>query len=491
MSKKLTKRSEDYSKWYNELVVKADLAENSGVRGCMVIKPYGFAIWENMQAELDKMFKDTGHQNAYFPLFIPKSYFSKEASHVDGFAKECAVVTHYRLKNDESGGGIVVDEDAKLEEELIVRPTSETIIWDTYKKWVQSYRDLPLLINQWVNVVRWEMRTRLFLRTSEFLWQEGHTAHATKNEAIEEAERMQGVYADFAENFMAVPVIKGLKTESERFAGALETYTIEALMQDGKALQAGTSHFLGQNFAKAFDVQFTSKEGKLEYVWATSWGVSTRLVGALIMTHSDDKGLVLPPKLAPIQVVIVPIYKNETQLSAISEIAGQISNELKSKGIAVKYDNRDTYKPGWKFAQYELQGVPIRIAMGPRDIENGTVELARRDTLTKEIVKREGLGDVLEDLLIQIQDNLFRKAELFRDDHITKVDNFDQFKEVLEQKGGFISAFWDESSETEEKIKELTKATIRCIPQDGNNEAGFCVFSGKPATKRVLFARAY
>ncbi|QCX37842.1 proline--tRNA ligase [Aureibaculum algae] len=491
MSKNLTKRSEDYSKWYNELVVKADLAEMSGVRGCMVIKPYGYAIWEKMQAELDRMFKETGHENAYFPLFIPKSYFSKEASHVDGFAKECAVVTHYRLKNAEDGSGIVVDEDAKLEEELIVRPTSETIIWDTYRKWVQSYRDLPILVNQWANVVRWEMRTRLFLRTAEFLWQEGHTAHATKQEALAEAKQMQGVYADFAENFMAMPVIKGTKTESERFAGALETYTIEALMQDGKALQAGTSHFLGQNFAKAFDVKFTSKEGKLEYVWATSWGVSTRLMGALVMTHSDDKGLVLPPNLAPIQVVIVPIYKGEEQLETISIKAKQIMAELKSKGISVKFDDRDTYKPGWKFAQYELKGVPLRIAMGPRDMENGTVELARRDTLTKETVNQDVLVATIEDLLGKIQESLFNKAKDYRNSHITEVDNFDDFKTVLNGKGGFISAHWDGTSETENKIKDLTKATIRCIPNEYIEEEGVCVFSGKPSTKRVLFAKAY
>ena len=491
MSKKLTKRSEDYSKWYNELVVKADLAENSGVRGCMVIKPYGFAIWEKMQAALDKMFKETGHQNAYFPLFIPKSYFSKEASHVDGFAKECAIVTHYRLKNDENGKGLVVDEDAKLEEELIVRPTSETIIWDTYRKWVQSYRDLPLLINQWANVVRWEMRTRLFLRTTEFLWQEGHTAHATKKEAIAEAEQMQEVYADFAENFMAMPVIKGTKTESERFAGALETYTIEALMQDGKALQSGTSHFLGQNFAKAFDVKFTSKEGKQEYVWATSWGVSTRLMGALIMTHSDDNGLVLPPKLAPIQVVIVPIYKNEDQLEAISEKVNLMVKDLRKKNITVKYDDRDTFKPGWKFAEYELKGVPLRIAIGPRDLENGTAELARRDTLTKEIVNQVDIVTRIEGLLVEMQQSLFDKARIYREEHITEVNTFEEFKDVIENKGGFVSAHWDGTTETEDKIKELTKATIRCIPNDAKNEAGSCVYSGNPSTKRVLFAKAY
>ena len=490
MSKNLTKRDEDYSKWYNELVVKADLAENSGVRGCMVIKPYGFAIWEKMQAALDRMFKETGHENAYFPLFIPKSYFSKEASHVDGFAKECAVVTHYRLKNDKEGK-IIVDEDAKLEEELIVRPTSETIIWDTYRKWVQSYRDLPLLINQWANVVRWEMRTRLFLRTAEFLWQEGHTAHATKEEALIEAEKMQGVYADFAQEFMAMPVIKGTKTESERFAGALETYTIEALMQDGKALQAGTSHFLGQNFAKAFDVKFTSKEGKQEYVWATSWGVSTRLMGALVMTHSDDKGLVLPPKLAPIQVVIVPIYRGEEQLAMITEKIQPIIDALKTRRISVKFDNRDTHKPGWKFAEYELKGVPLRIAVGPRDIENGTVELARRDTLTKEIVKQDDLIEIIERLLTEIQDSLFNRAVTYRNEHVTEVNNFDEFKKVLETKGGFVSAHWDGTTETEEKIKGLTKATIRCIPNDVRNEEGSCIYSGKPSVKRVLFAKAY
>jgi len=491
MSKNLTKRSEDYSKWYNELVIKADLAEMSGVRGCMVIKPYGYAIWEKMQAELDRMFKETGHENAYFPLFIPKSYFSKEASHVDGFAKECAIVTHYRLKNSEDGSGIVVDKTAKLEEELIVRPTSETIIWDTYRKWVQSYRDLPILVNQWANVVRWEMRTRLFLRTAEFLWQEGHTAHATKQEALAEAEQMQQVYAEFAEKFMAMPVIKGTKTESERFAGALETYTIEALMQDGKALQAGTSHFLGQNFAKAFDVKFTSKEGKLEHVWATSWGVSTRLMGALVMTHSDDNGLVLPPNLAPIQVVIVPIYRGEEQLEMISVKAKQIMSELKTKGISVKFDNRDTHKPGWKFAEYELKGVPLRIAMGPRDMENGTVELARRDTLTKEIVNQHELVATIEGLLVKIQDSLFAKAKDYRNEHITHVDNLEDFKNVLNNKGGFVSAHWDGTSETENKIKDLTKATIRCIPNNVEIEEGVCIFSGKPSTKRVLFAKAY
>jgi|TARA_R100000479_G_scaffold34767_1_gene15206 prolyl-tRNA synthetase len=491
MAKNLTTRSEDYSKWYNELVIKADLAENSGVRGCMVIKPYGFGIWEKMQAELDRMFKETGHQNAYFPLFIPKSYFSKEASHVDGFAKECAVVTHYRLKNDENGNGIVVDPEAKLEEELIVRPTSETIIWDTYRKWVQSYRDLPLLINQWANVVRWEMRTRLFLRTSEFLWQEGHTAHATEKEAIAEAEQMMNIYADFAENYMAVPVVKGLKTESERFAGALETYCIEALMQDGKALQAGTSHFLGQNFAKAFDVKFASKEGKQEYVWATSWGVSTRLVGALIMTHSDDNGLVLPPKLAPDQVVIVPIYRNEEQFDAVSEVAKDLQAKLRAAGIRVKFDNRDTHKPGWKFNEYELKGVPVRIAIGPKDVEKGTVELARRDTLTKEFVNQDEVVDKISGLMTEIQENLFKKAVDYRTEHTTEVESYDEFKKVLKSKGGFISAHWDGTTETEDQIKNDTKATIRCIPLDGKKEAGSCMVTGKPSSQRVLFAKAY
>jgi prolyl-tRNA synthetase len=491
MGKHLTKREEDYSKWYNELVVKADLAENSGVRGCMVIKPYGYAIWEKMQAELDRMFKETGHQNAYFPLFIPKSYFSKEASHVDGFAKECAVVTHYRLKNAEDGSGIIVDPDAKLEEELIVRPTSETIIWDTYRKWIQSYRDLPLLINQWANVVRWEMRTRLFLRTAEFLWQEGHTAHATKQEAIEEAEQMMHVYADFAEHFMAIPVIKGTKTESERFAGALETYCIEALMQDGKALQAGTSHFLGQNFAKAFDVKFAAQDGKLDYVWATSWGVSTRLIGALIMTHSDDNGLVIPPNLAPDQVVIIPIYRSDEEYTAVCNEAGVILKELREQGIRVKFDKRDTFKPGWKFNEYELKGVPLRIAIGPKDLENKSVEMARRDTLSKEIVAREGIAHKVKLLLEEIQNNLFDKALKFRNESITEVNTFEEFKEVLEIKGGFLSAHWDGTPETEEQIKNLTKATIRCIPLDAKNEVGVCVYSGKPSVKRVLFAKAY
>ena len=491
MSKKLTKRSEDYSKWYNELVVKAGLAENSGIRGMMVIKPYGYAIWEKMQAQLDKMFKDTGHQNAYFPLLIPKSYFSKEAKHVDGFAKEAAVVTHYRLRTTPDGKGIEVDPAAKLEEELIIRPTSETIIWDTYKRWIQSYRDLPILVNQWANVMRWEMRTRLFLRTAEFLWQEGHTAHETREEAVAEAEQMINVYADFAQNYMAMPVIQGVKSELERFAGAEDTYTIEALMQDGKALQSGTSHFLGQNFAKAFDVKFLSKQGKLEYVWATSWGVSTRLMGALIMTHSDDNGLVLPPKLAPIQVVIIPIYRKAEQLKDITAKVDEIIDKLKAKGISVKFDDSDNYKPGWKFNEYELKGVPVRLAVGPRDLENGTVEVARRDTLSKEIVSMEGVDDYIENLLNEIQENLYKKAEDYRNTHITKVDNFDEFKDVLENKGGFISAHWDGTPETEEKIKELTKATIRCIPLDNELEEGVDVFSGKPSKQRVLFAKAY
>jgi len=491
MAKNLTTRSEDYSKWYNELVIKADLAENSGVKGCMVIKPYGFAIWERIQAELDRKFKETGHQNAYFPIFIPKSYFSKEASHVDGFAKECAVVTHYRLKNDEDGKGVVVDPDAKLEEELIVRPTSETIIWDTYRKWIQSYRDLPLLINQWANVVRWEMRTRLFLRTAEFLWQEGHTAHATEKEAIAEAELMMNVYADFVENYMAIPVIKGLKTESERFAGALETYCIEALMQDGKALQAGTSHFLGENFAKAFDVKFQNKEGKQEYVWATSWGVSTRLMGALVMTHSDDNGLVLPPNLAPDQVVIVPIYRNDEQLDAASEVANALTKELRANGLRVKFDNRDTHKPGWKFNEYELKGVPVRIAIGPKDVENGTVEIARRDTLAKELVKTEEATNKIVALMTEIQENLYTKASQYRTDHTTSVESYDEFKEVLESKGGFILAHWDGTMETEDRIKKETKATIRCIPIGGDDTPGNCMVTGEPSARKVLFAKAY
>ncbi|MFV0237416.1 MAG: proline--tRNA ligase [Flavobacteriales bacterium] len=489
---KLTKKSEDYSKWYNELVVSADLAENSGVRGCMVIKPYGYAIWEKMQAELDRMFKETGHQNAYFPLFVPKSLFEAEEKNAEGFAKECAIVTHYRLKNDEENPGkLKVDSKAKLEEELIIRPTSEAIIWNTYKKWIQSYRDLPILVNQWANVVRWEMRTRLFLRTAEFLWQEGHTAHATKEEAIIEAEQMQTIYAQFSENFMAMPVIKGRKTESERFAGAEETYTIEALMQDGKALQAGTSHFLGQNFAKAFDVKFTSKEGKQEHVWATSWGVSTRLMGGLIMTHSDDLGLVLPPKLAPIQVVIVPIFKGDAQLEQISEKTSQIISKLHSKGISVKFDNRDTHKPGWKFAQYELQGVPIRIAIGSRDLENGTCEVARRDTLEKKVYALDEVTEVIPPLLENIQETIYNKALNFRNEHITEVLSYDEFKSVLENKGGFIAAHWDGTTETEEKIQEETKATIRCIPLDVKEEEGLCIYSGKPSKRRVLFAKAY
>ena len=491
MGKNLTKRSEDYSKWYNELVVKADLAENSAVRGMMVIKPYGYAIWEKMQAELDRMFKETGHQNAYFPLLIPKSFFSKEASHVEGFAKECAVVTHYRLKNAEDGSGIVVDEDAKLEEELIVRPTSETIIWDTYKKWVQSYRDLQLLINQWANVVRWEMRTRLFLRTTEFLWQEGHTAHATSEEALEEAQQMHEVYTRFAEDFMAIPIIKGAKSENERFAGALETFTIEALMQDGKALQAGTSHFLGQNFAKAFDVKYATKEGKLEHVWATSWGVTTRLIGALIMTHSDDQGLVLPPNLAPYQVVIVPIYKSDEQLDAVTKKVNEIVKDLRAKGITVKYDKRTTHKPGWKFAEYELKGVPIRLAIGPRDLENGTIEMARRDTFEKTSIQQDDVVSIVSEMLDSIQKDMFFKAKAFRDDHITEVDDMKEFKKVLKQKGGFISAHWDGTVETEKKIKEWTKATLRCIPLDAVEEEGVCIVTGKPSKRRVLFAKAY
>ncbi|WP_281239246.1 proline--tRNA ligase [Flavobacterium praedii] len=492
MSKNLTTRAEDYSKWYNELVVKADLAENSGVRGCMVIKPYGYAIWEKMQAELDRMFKETGHENAYFPLFVPKSMFEAEEKNAEGFAKECAIVTHYRLKNDpDKPGKLMVDPNAKLEEELIVRPTSEAIIWSTYKGWVQSYRDLPLLINQWANVVRWEMRTRLFLRTAEFLWQEGHTAHATKAEAVEESEKMMHVYADFAENFMAIPVIKGLKTETERFAGAEETYCIEALMQDGKALQAGTSHFLGQNFAKAFDVKFANAEGKQEHVWGTSWGVSTRLMGALVMTHSDDQGLVLPPNLAPIQVVIVPIYKSDEQLDAISTEVDVLVKAFKKLNISVKFDNRTTQKPGFKFAEWELKGVPVRIAVGPKDLENGTFEVARRDTLSKEVVLKEGIVTYISDLLEQIQKDLFEKALNYRNTHITEVNNFDEFKAVLDGEGGFVSAHWDGTAATEEKIKELTKATIRCIPLDRVEQAGSCVFTGNSSVGRVLFAKAY
>jgi len=492
MSKNLTKRSEDYSKWYNELVVKADLAENSGVRGCMVIKPYGYAIWEKMQGELDRMFKETGHQNAYFPLFVPKSMFEAEEKNAEGFAKNCEIFTHYRLKNDtDNKVKLMVDPNAKLEEELIVRPTSEAIIWSTYKGWVQSYRDLPLLINQWANVVRWEMRTRLFLRTAEFLWQEGHTAHATKAEALEESVKMMNVYADFAQNFMAIPVVKGVKTETERFAGADETYCIEALMQDGKALQAGTSHFLGQNFAKAFDVKFANKEGKQEHVWGTSWGVSTRLMGALVMTHSDDNGLVLPPNLAPIQVVIVPIHRTDEQLEAISAQVNELMKELRKVGISVKFDDRDTQKPGFKFAEWELKGVPVRLAIGPNDLENGTYEVARRDTLTKETVSKDGIVMYIQNLLEQIQGDLFNKALNYRDTHITEVNSFEEFKDVLENKGGFVAAHWDGTAETEEKIKELTKATIRCIALDRVEEAGSCMFTGKPSSGRVLFAKAY
>lgn len=487
----LTSREEDYSKWYNELVIKADMAENSGVRGCMVIKPYGYAIWEKMQRQLDQMFKDTGHENAYFPLFIPKSYLSKESDHVEGFAKECAVVTHYRLKNSPDGKGVIVDPDAKLEEELIVRPTSETIIWNTYKNWIKSHRDLPILINQWANVVRWEMRTRLFLRTAEFLWQEGHTAHVSKEEAIEEAERMLNVYTDFVENFMGIPVIQGVKSPAERFAGAEETYCIEAMMQDGKALQAGTSHFLGQNFAKAFDVKYQSKEGKQEYVWATSWGVSTRLIGALIMSHSDDHGLVLPPNIAPIQVVIVPIHRNEEQLNVISELADTLISQLKKLGISVKFDDRTEYKPGWKFNEYELKGIPVRVTIGPKDLENKQVEIARRDTLEKHQHSVDGLAEHIQDLLKEIQQNIFNKAKSHRDSLITEVNSYEEFKKVLDEKGGFISAHWDGSLEVEEKIKAETKATIRCIPLDAKEEEGVCIYSGNPSKRRVLFARAY
>ncbi|HNP24810.1 MAG TPA: proline--tRNA ligase [Panacibacter sp.] len=491
MSKEITSREQDYSQWYNDIVLKAGLADYSAVRGCMIIKPYGFALWEKMRDTLDKMFKDTGHVNAYFPLFIPKSFLSKEAAHVEGFAKECAVVTHYRLKNDPDGNGIIVDPDAKLEEELIVRPTSETIIWNTYKTWIQSYRDLPLLINQWANVVRWEMRTRLFLRTTEFLWQEGHTAHATRLEAIDETVRMLNVYADFVENYMAVPVIKGVKSESERFAGAEDTYCIEALMQDGKALQAGTSHFLGQNFAKAFDVKFSDKENKLDYVWATSWGVSTRLIGALVMAHSDDDGLILPPKIAPLQVVIVPIFKGDEQLGVITEVAGKIVQELKDLGISVKYDKSDNVRPGWKFAEYEKQGVPVRIAIGARDISNNVVEVARRDTKAKMTVDINGLSFYIQTLLDEIQLHMYNRAKEYRDDHITKVDSWNEFIHVLDEKAGFVSAHWDGTATTEEKIKELTKATIRCIPLDNEPSAGKCILTGNPSMQRVLFARAY
>ncbi len=491
MAKEITPRSEDYSQWYNNLVTKADLAENSVVRGCMVIKPYGYAIWEKIQAQLDKMFKETGHSNAYFPLFIPKSFFSKEASHVEGFAKECAVVTHYRLKNDPGGKGIIVDEDARLEEELIVRPTSETIIWNTYKGWIHSYRDLPLLLNQWANVVRWEMRTRLFLRTSEFLWQEGHTAHATREEAMEETLKIIHLYADFAKNFMAIPVLRGVKSENERFAGALETYAIEALMQDGKALQTGTSHFLGQNFAKAFDVKFLDKSGKLEYVWATSWGISTRLIGALIMAHSDDNGLILPPRLAPLQVIIIPIYRKQEEFKQITNVAEKLTDELKNLGISTKYDDGDTHKPGWKFAEYEMKGVPVRIAIGPRDLARGTAEVARRDTLEKASYPLEGLAGKIPALLEDIQKHIYKKALDFRDSHIYKVDTYDEFKEVLEKKGGFVLAHWDGTTETELKIKEDTKATLRIIPVNMPDEEGKCIVTGRPSKRRVIFAKAY
>ncbi|MBN8671525.1 MAG: proline--tRNA ligase [Chitinophagales bacterium] len=492
MADNLTSRKQDYSQWYNDLVLKGGLAEHSDVRGCMVIKPYGFALWENMRDVLDKMFKETGHQNAYFPLFIPKSYLSKEASHVEGFAKECAVVTHYRLKNDPNGGGVIVDPEAKLEEELIVRPTSETIIWSTYKGWIQSYRDLPILVNQWANVVRWEMRTRLFLRTAEFLWQEGHTAHATKEEAIAETVQMLDVYATFAEEYMAMPVIKGVKTANERFAGAEDTYCIEALMQDGKALQAGTSHFLGQNFAKAFDVKFADKNNNIEYVWATSWGVSTRLIGALIMAHSDDEGLVMPPRIAPLQVVIVPIYNKDAEArQKIDDKAGQLVKELRAKGIRVKFDNDDTSRPGWKFAEYELRGVPVRIALGARDLENNVAEVARRDEKTKASTSLDGLTDYVSALLEEIQQNMYNKALAFRDASITKVDSWEEFVSTLDGKGGFVAAHWDGTAETEDKIKEMTKATIRCIPLNNEQEAGKCILTGNPSTQRVLFARAY
>ena len=491
MAKDFPTRDENYSQWYNDLVIKADLAENSAVRGCMVIKPYGYAIWERIQAVLDKKFKDTGHSNAYFPIFIPKSFFSKEASHVEGFAKECAVVTHYRLKNSPDGKGIVVDEDAKLEEELIVRPTSETIIWDTYRNWIKSYRDLPVLINQWANVVRWEMRTRLFLRTTEFLWQEGHTAHATREEAVAEAETMLNIYADFAENWMAIPVIKGTKSPAERFAGAIETFAIEALMQDGKALQAGTSHFLGQNFAKAFDVKYLNRENQLDYVWATSWGVSTRLMGALIMSHSDDHGLVLPPKLAPTQVAIVPVFKTQEQLALITAAVLPIKKALEARGVSVKYDDRDTHKPGWKFTEYEFKGVPVRLTIGLRDLEQGTVEVARRDTLEKENLQLTDIENKVIHLLDQIQQNLYERAFAFRENNTFRVDSWEEFKRVLDDKGGFISAHWDGTAETEGKIKEETKATIRVIPLNNPGEEGKCIYSGKPSTQRVIFARAY
>ncbi len=491
MSKTLTNREDDYSQWYVDIILKGGLADYSAVKGCMVIKPHGYALWENMRDVLDKMFKDTGHQNAYFPLFIPKSFLSKEAAHVEGFAKECAVVTHYRLKNDPNGGGVIVDPDAKLEEELIVRPTSETIIWSTYKNWIQSYRDLPLLINQWANVVRWEMRTRLFLRTTEFLWQEGHTAHATREEAIEETKQMLDIYATFAEEYMAMPVVRGVKTANERFAGAEDTYCIEAMMQDGKALQAGTSHFLGQNFAKAFDVKFTDKQNKLDYVWATSWGVSTRLIGALVMAHSDDSGLVLPPKLAPQQVVIVPIYKGEDSKPVIDGKANEIIKQLKAKGIRVKYDNDDNNRPGWKFAEYELKGIPVRIALGARDIENKQAEVARRDTKEKTTYSLDGLADSIEQLLVDIQVNMYNKALAFRTEHTTKADTWEEFVQLLDGKGGFVSAHWDGTPETEDKIKEMSKATIRCIPLNNVQEDGKCILTGNPSTQRVLFARAY
>jgi prolyl-tRNA synthetase len=490
MAKVLTSREENYAQWYNDLVLKSGLAENSAVRGCMVIKPYGYAIWEKMRDELDRMFKATGHENAYFPLFIPKSFFSREADHVEGFAKECAVVTHYRLKKDEENGGIIVDPDAKLEEELIIRPTSETIIWNTYKNWVQSYRDLPILINQWANVVRWEMRTRLFLRTAEFLWQEGHTAHATREEAEKEAIQMVNIYAEFSEKFLGIPVLVGSKTESEKFAGAVETLTIEALMQDGKALQAGTSHFLGQNFARAFDVQFTNQEGKLDYVWATSWGMTTRMIGALIMAHSDNNGLIIPPRVAPIQVVIIPIYKGNDEFTPIAAVADQIKKDLISLGIEVKFDDRDTQKPGWKFAEYELKGVPVRIAIGPRDILNGTVELARRDTLEKKVVPQEGLADYIKSLLEEIQEHIYDRALRFRNTHTHRVENWDELVDVLDNRGGFATAYWDGTRESEEKIKE-TKATIRCLLNDEEPEEGKCVVSGKPSKQRVVIARAY
>jgi len=492
MSKEITPRAQDYSQWYNDLVIKGSLADHSAVRGCMVIKPYGFALWENMRDVLDKMFKDTGHQNAYFPLFIPKSLFEAEEKNAEGFAKECAIVTHYRLKTDPNNKGkLIVDPEAKLEEELVVRPTSEAIIWNTYKGWIQSYRDLPILVNQWANVVRWEMRTRLFLRTAEFLWQEGHTAHATKAEAVEETTKMLDVYADFVENWMALPVIKGVKTANERFAGAEDTYCIEAMMQDGKALQAGTSHFLGQNFAKAFDVKFSDKNNNLEYVWATSWGVSTRLIGALVMAHSDDQGLVLPPKIAPLQVVIVPIFKGDEQKAAIDAKVKVMMAELKALGVSVKYDDSDNARPGWKFAEYEMKGVPVRIAIGARDLEQNIVEVARRDTKEKANASIDGIGLHVKNLLDEIQQNIFNKAKAFRDDHITEANTWDEFVQLLDTKTGFISAHWDGTPETEEKIKEQTKATIRCIPLDNKQEAGTCILSGNPSTQRVLFARAY